>query len=70
MTEVLRGAFDAVASRVALKPAAALRASLAAGYDLRRFRADSMAGVIVGIVALPLSMALAIASGVPPQHGL
>src|SRR5262249_41469894 len=29
-----------------------------------------MAGIVVGIVALPLSMALAIASGVPPQHGL
>ena len=28
------------------------------------------AGIVVGIVALPLSMALAIASGVPPQHGL
>lgn len=40
------------------------------GYSFARFRADLMAGVIVGIVALPLSMALAIASGVPPQHGL
>ena len=29
-----------------------------------------MAGAVVGVVALPLSMALAIASGVPPQHGL
>jgi sulfate permease, SulP family len=29
-----------------------------------------MAGLVVGIVALPLSMALAIASGVPPQYGL
>jgi sulfate permease, SulP family len=29
-----------------------------------------LAGVVVGIVALPLSMALAIAVGVPPQHGL
>jgi SulP family sulfate permease len=29
-----------------------------------------LAGTVVGIVALPLSMALAIASGVPPQHGL
>ncbi|GAV20212.1 sulfate permease, SulP family [Mariprofundus micogutta] len=33
-------------------------------------RANLMAGLTVGIVALPLSMALAIASGVPPQHGL
>ncbi len=29
-----------------------------------------MAGAVVGVVALPLSMALAIASGVPPQYGL
>lgn len=29
-----------------------------------------MAGLVVGVVALPLSMALAVASGVPPQHGL
>ena len=29
-----------------------------------------LAGITVGIIALPLSMALAIASGVPPQHGL
>src|SRR5258705_9040354 len=29
-----------------------------------------MGGAVVGIAALPLSMALAIASGVPPQHGL
>ncbi len=33
-------------------------------------RANLFAGLTVGIVALPLSMALAIASGVPPQHGL
>jgi SulP family sulfate permease len=29
-----------------------------------------LAGLTVGVIALPLSMALAIASGVPPQHGL
>src|ERR1700679_21384 len=33
-------------------------------------RADLMAGAVVAIVALPLSMALAIAVGAPPQHGL
>ena len=49
---------------------AALRAALRGGYDRASFRQDAMAGVVVGIVALPLSMALAIASGVPPQHGL
>jgi SulP family sulfate permease len=48
----------------------ALRRSLAQGYSLSRLRKDVLAGVVVGIVALPLSMALAIAVGVPPQHGL
>jgi len=49
---------------------AALRAVLAAGYGSTDFKHDAMAGIVVGVVALPLSMALAIASGVPPQHGL
>ena len=51
-------------------PGAALRASLREGYDAAKFRADLLAGIVVGVVALPLSMALAIAVGVPPQHGL
>ncbi len=50
--------------------AVALRRSFATGYDLGAFGADLFAGLVVGIVALPLSMALAIAVGVPPQHGL
>ena len=50
--------------------AAALRGSLRERYDARALRADLMAGIVVGVVALPLSMALAIASGVAPQHGL
>jgi SulP family sulfate permease len=50
--------------------AAALRSSLREGYDASALRADLMAGIVVGVVALPLSMALAIAAGVPPQHGL
>jgi SulP family sulfate permease len=50
--------------------AAALRESIKEGLTPARIRADVMAGLVVGIVALPLSMALAIASGVPPQHGL
>src|SRR3954453_5039253 len=49
---------------------AALRAVLAGGYGPADFRQDALAGLVVGVVALPLSMALAIASGVPPQHGL
>jgi len=48
----------------------ALRRALRKGYGARDLRADVLAGVVVGIVALPLSMALAIAVGAPPQHGL
>jgi SulP family sulfate permease len=47
-----------------------LRQKLKEGYDGADFRADVMAGLVVGVVALPLSMALAIASGVAPQYGL
>ncbi len=39
-------------------------------YSSRRFVRDLMAGVTVGIIAIPLAMALAIASGVAPQYGL
>ncbi|NPU67278.1 STAS domain-containing protein [Bradyrhizobium sp. 83012] len=40
------------------------------GYGLTDFRADALAGLTVAIVALPLSMAIAIASGVSPGRGL
>ena len=40
------------------------------GYDLRKFQADALSGLTVAIVALPLSMAIAIASGVTPDRGL
>ncbi len=39
-------------------------------YSLKTFFHDLIAGVTVGLVALPLAMAFAIASGVPPQAGL
>lgn len=39
-------------------------------YSLARLLKDAIAGVTVGIIAIPLAMALAIASGVPPQYGL
>jgi SulP family sulfate permease len=40
------------------------------GYDLATFRHDLVAGVTVGLVALPLAMAFAIASGLTPQAGI
>jgi SulP family sulfate permease len=40
------------------------------GYTARQFTHDLIAGFTVGLVALPLAMAFAIASGVPPQAGL
>jgi SulP family sulfate permease len=40
------------------------------GYTRRDLLSDLIAGVTVGLVALPLAMAFAIASGVPPQTGL
>jgi SulP family sulfate permease len=40
------------------------------GYDFGAFRADLVAGLTVAIVALPLSMAIAIASGTTPDRGL
>ncbi|MEP7311736.1 MAG: SulP family inorganic anion transporter [Pseudomonadota bacterium] len=40
------------------------------GYTLGALRADAIAGLTVAIVALPLSMAIAIASGVTPDRGL
>src|SRR5581483_8945008 len=39
-------------------------------YSLKSFTHDLVAGITVGLVALPLAMAFAIASGVPPQAGL
>jgi SulP family sulfate permease len=40
------------------------------GYALPQLRADAIAGLTVAIVALPLSMAIAIASGATPAQGL
>lgn len=45
-------------------------ACLDESYTGRRLSRDVMAGLTVGIIAIPLAMALAIASGVPPQYGL
>lgn len=40
------------------------------GYSLERFARDAVAGVVVGVVALPLAIAFGIASGVKPEQGL
>lgn len=54
-----------------LRLAHAFRESCLAGdYDVASLGRDVLAGITVGIIAIPLAMALAIASGVPPQHGL
>ena len=60
------------ASRGALAriPAPKLVACLRAGYSRATLVSDLVAGVTVGLVALPLAMAFAIASGVPPQNGI
>jgi sulfate permease, SulP family len=43
---------------------------LKAGYDGKQFQKDLFAGIIVGIVALPLAIAFAVASGVSPEKGI
>jgi SulP family sulfate permease len=40
------------------------------GYTVSVFKQDLMAAFVVSLIALPLSMALSIAVGLPPQHGL
>ncbi len=54
-----------------LRFAHALRTTLSAEvYNRTRFFQDLLAGTTVGIIAIPLAMALAVSSGVPPQYGL
>jgi SulP family sulfate permease len=71
MLRRIKRRYDAAVSALPLpKVGAAMRSALRAGYSSQHVKADVLAGLVVGVVALPLSMALAIASGVPPQHGL
>ncbi|NOU58537.1 SulP family inorganic anion transporter [Marinifilum caeruleilacunae] len=44
--------------------------SVLKGYNAQSFQKDLFAGIIVGIVALPLAIAFAVASGVSPEKGL
>ena len=48
----------------------ALRRSIRSKPSVQEIQANVLSGLTVGVIALPLSMALAIASGVAPQHGL
>lgn len=52
----------------AIRPA--LLSVMKAGYSISDFTRDICAGLTVGVVALPLAMAFAIASGAPPERGL
>ncbi|MCH1624349.1 SulP family inorganic anion transporter [Ferdinandcohnia quinoae] len=40
------------------------------GYNLQAFQKDLISGVVVGVIAIPLGMAFAIASGVKPEYGI
>ena len=53
-----------------LRIAHALREVFDEGYSRTALIKDLMAGSVVGVIAIPLAMALAIASGVAPQYGL
>src|SRR5262245_38762444 len=48
----------------------AMRDVLRAGYARADLTHDILAGIVVAVIALPLSIALAISTGVPPQYGL
>ncbi len=58
--------WEAITSR--FRPA--LFTSFQSGYSLTAFNRDCLAGIIVGIVAIPLAIAFGIASGVSPTQGL
>ncbi|MCI7717827.1 C4-dicarboxylic acid transporter DauA [[Pasteurella] aerogenes] len=55
---------------LAVTPFSALKEVFREGYGRKHLVSDIIAGLTVGVIAIPLSMALAIASGVAPQHGL
>jgi SulP family sulfate permease len=59
---------DGTATAHLLRPK--LATTLGEGYGLAQLRVDALAGLTVAVVALPLSMAIAVASGVSPERGL
>ena len=62
------GAYDWATYRQLFTPK--LVTALRRGYSLDDFRHDATAGITVAILALPLSMAIAIGAGVTPDKGL
>ena len=48
----------------------ALKESFKKKYSFAIFKGDFFAALVVSLAALPLSMALSIAVGLPPEHGL
>jgi SulP family sulfate permease len=54
---------------LSLPLATALKSSLS-NYNFPNFYSDAIAGFVVSLIALPLAMALSIAVGLPPQHGI
>jgi len=56
--------------RLGILPGPALREVFRKGYRKQDLGHDLVAGLVVAVVALPLSMALAISSGAAPQHGI
>ncbi|MEJ0066092.1 MAG: SulP family inorganic anion transporter [Caulobacteraceae bacterium] len=59
---------DGTATAHLLRPK--LATTFAEGYGPDKLRRDILAGLTVAVVALPLSMAIAVASGVSPERGL
>jgi len=62
--------YSALIPLARLRLFAALKERLKEGYTLKDLKNDLMSGAVVSMVAIPLGMALAIASGVAPQYGL
>ncbi|MCB1509820.1 MAG: SulP family inorganic anion transporter [Hyphomicrobiaceae bacterium] len=70
MTSTTRPRFEHADPDIAQMFLPKLVTTLREGYGLDAFRRDALAGLTVAVVALPLSMAIAIASGVGPERGL
>lgn len=73
MRSRLRQRYESAVSalpRVGLRPGSALRRAISRGYGWGDLRDDVLAGTVVAFVAMPMSMALAIATGVRPEAGL